>query len=423
MKLIVKPKSWPYLVSIVIVLALLIITQVSTVNVLIILNFLIGIVTVLSAKVSLLSLWSLVSNYTYLNVVHYYFTSNGYGLLALTDKSSLHILEMSKYSLILNLSLLFWSMFTMFSSREDDLLKTYSFEALEKNNSRQFINFACLVAITGSIIEFPRLPFTSVSSSTRFATLLPGTGWNHLTLIAMLFLLPSLKYSKQVKWTYIFVIFWFLSHGERVDMIGFLILLLFLYLKNHKITISTLIETIIIALIIFLVFSYIGERRVGADSITLGSLFEKLFEQNTASDLGYIFNISCDYIKKYPMTHGKLLIIYLEQVIPNLSIPSVQNCPDILGARYAYPGGAYILTEPLLDFGMLGVLIIPNVYIGLIYMFLKNKTQYKLYVYIFLVATVLRYFWYGLEYIETALVWFIPFFYYLYHKRVKVKFS
>lgn len=421
--MIVKPKSWPYLVSIVIILALLIITQAPTVNVLIILNCLIGIVTVLSAKVSLLSLWSLVSNYTYLNVVHYYFTSNGYGLLALTDKSSLHILEMSKYSLILNLSLLFWSMFTMFSSREDDLLKTYSFEALEKNNSRQFINFACLVAIACSIIEFPRLPFTSVSGAGRFATLLPGTGWNHLALIAMLFLLPSLKQSKQVKWTYIFVIFWFLSHGERVDMIGFLILLLFLYLKNHKITISTLIKSIVVALIIFLVFSYIGERRGGADNITLGSLFEKLFNQNTASDVGYVFNISCDYIKKYPLTHGKLLIFYLEQIIPDLAIPSVQNCGDIfLDARYAYPGGAYILTEPLLDFGVLGVLIIPNVYLGLIYMFLKNKRQYKFYVYIFLVATVLRYVWYGMEYIETALVWFIPFFYYLYHKRVKVKF-
>ncbi|MGZ1233938.1 hypothetical protein ACXO6H_04165 [Lactobacillus delbrueckii subsp. bulgaricus] len=422
--MIVKPKSWPYLVSIVIILALLIITQAPTVNVLIILNCLIGIVTVLSAKVSLLSLWSLVSNYTYLNVVHYYFASNGYGLLALTDKSSLHILEMSKYLLILNLSLLFWSMFTMFSSREDDLLKTYSFEALEKNNSRQFINFACLVAIACSIIEFPRLPFTSVSSAARFATLLPGTGWNHLALIAMLFLLPSLKHSKQVKWTYIFVIFWFLSHGERVDMIGFLILLLFLYLKNHKITISTLIKSIVVALIIFLVFSYIGERRGGADNITLGSLFEKLFKQNTASDVGYVFNISCDYIKKYPLTHGKLLIFYLEQIIPDLAIPSVQNCGDIfLGARYAYPGGAYILTEPLLDFGVLGVLIIPNVYLGLIYMFLKNKRQYKFYVYIFLGATVLRYVWYGMEYIETALVWFIPFFYYLYHKRVKVKFS
>ncbi|UPS60000.1 O-antigen polysaccharide polymerase Wzy [Lactobacillus delbrueckii] len=331
---------------------------------------------------------------------------------------------MSKYLLILNLSLLFWSMFTMFSSREDDLLKTYSFEALEKNNSRQFINFACLVAIACSIIEFPRLPFTSVSSAARFATLLPGTGWNHLALIAMLFLLPSLKHSKQVKWTYIFVIFWFLSHGERVDMIGFLILLLFLYLKNHKITISTLIKSIVVALIIFLVFSYIGERRGGADNITLGSLFEKLFKQNTASDVGYVFNISCDYIKKYPLTHGKLLIFYLEQIIPDLAIPSVQNCGDIfLGARYAYPGGAYILTEPLLDFGVLGVLIIPNVYLGLIYMFLKNKRQYKFYVYIFLGATVLRYVWYGMEYIETALVWFIPFFYYLYHKRVKVKFS
>ena len=422
--MIVKPKSWPYLVSIVIILALLIITQAPTVNVLIILNCLIGIVTVLSAKVSLLSLWSLVSNYTYLNVVHYYFASNGYGLLALTDKSSLHILEMSKYLLILNLSLLFWSMFTMFSSREDDLLKTYSFEALEKNNSRQFINFACLVAIACSIIEFPRLPFTSVSSAARFATLLPGTGWNHLALIAMLFLLPSLKHSKQVKWTYIFVIFWFLSHGERVDMIGFLILLLFLYLKNHKITISTLIKSIVVALIIFLVFSYIGERRGGADNITLGSLFEKLFKQNTASDVGYVFNISCDYIKKYPLTHGKLLIFYLEQIIPDLAIPSVQNCGDIfLGARYAYPGGAYILTEPLLYFGVLGVFIIPNVYLGLIYMFLKNKRQYKFYVYIFLGATVLRYVWYGMEYIETALVWFIPFFYYLYHKRVKVKFS
>ena len=82
--MIVKPKSWPYLVSIVIILALLIITQAPTVNVLIILNCLIGIVTVLSAKVSLLSLWSLVSNYTYLNVVQYYFASNGYGLLALS---------------------------------------------------------------------------------------------------------------------------------------------------------------------------------------------------------------------------------------------------------------------------------------------------------------------------------------------------
>ena len=101
-----------------------------------------------------------------------------------------------------------------------------------------FVFFLCICAIFSILIAFPRLPFVKVADiSGRFSALLPGNAWNHITIVCLILLIPSFKKNKLTKLTYLFCIFWFLSHYERVDIIGLLfgLFVITFFKKNRKI--------------------------------------------------------------------------------------------------------------------------------------------------------------------------------------------
>ncbi|NRS82860.1 hypothetical protein BD780_000085 [Clostridium tetanomorphum] len=270
-----------------------------------------------------------------------------------------------------------------------------------------------IIGIIFAYIAFPQMPFT-FNSNTRFSALLPGNGWNHFSIVALLFAMPGLRKNRIVQFSYLFVCSWFLMHYERVDILGLIIAILLIYVvkTSKNIKLSTVLKVGIIVTLIFIILSYVGERRTGNVSFGISDVLAKLVSQNTASDIGYVYNSSCDFVKNDNLLYGKTYLTYIEGLIPLVDTP--YRAGLIIKNLYNTPGGEFILTEPLINFGMLGVIIIPNIYLFIFKIILKKRTVLRYNLYIFLIVTAFRYLWYGFSYIETAVIWFIPLLYLLY---------
>lgn len=154
---------------------------------------------------------------------------------------------------------------------------------------------------------------------------------------------------------------------------------------------------------------YIGEFRVGNDAINFLDLVKKIFVQNTASDVAYVFNSSINYNKNNELLKGKTYVTYLVKTIPLLDYS--YRVENILQEQYNTPGGDFFLDEPLMNFGIIGIIIYPIIELGIYYLILKKHSDYSFFVWIFLMATSFRTSWYGLLYIEKGIIYFIPIIY------------
>ena len=383
-------------------------------DILLALNFLLCGLTIINGMISIISLWSFLSNYVILNIAYYYFTGDTYGILGYVSVS---FLPMMIYMLVLNATLFTWSFATDFTSREKRLLKYQGFVP-----GKNFSIVCCLLALASAVIAFPTLPFTQ---GERFQALLPGNAWNHLAIISLIFVSPVVKKYKFVLGTYALVIFWFLSHYERVDCIGLLIALLVVYLmvRSRKVVgTGKIFKVGIICVLIFAGMTFLGEARAHA-TFSLTQLLKKFVTQNTACDVGYMYDAAIKYAEKNGFLWGKSYVRYLIELVPVLDASYLETT-NILAQSYGFlPGGSFFLNEPLMNFGLVGVITIPNVYILLVYKLMRKRTNYRYIVYVFLLATAFRYLWYGVGFIETGLVWIIPMVYFIYrimNKEVKI---
>ena len=203
-------------------------------NILFFMNIILVIWTVVKSKFSFFSVKTVIVNYILFAVFSQYNYNTSYGILQI-NSSELYYLRINAYILIYNtiaLSILINSSILQY---EKDLLNRIP--AISKLSTYTY----SIIAIIATLIAMPTLPF--LESYERFNALLPGDAWNHIAIIALIFLFPKLKDSKLVKFTYIFVIFWFLSHYERVDVIGLIIAIIILICirKIKKIKLKTII--------------------------------------------------------------------------------------------------------------------------------------------------------------------------------------
>lgn len=412
MKVMIKRKNViGYLLS----FLLIILSFVLPVNreILLAFNFAVMIATLFKTRLSIISLCSIVTNYVVINVYAYDISGIAYGILGLTKIS---FVPMLRYMLIWNLSLLFWGYATRFTEKEKEMLSYDKF-----NPGKNFSILCSAIAILSILIAFPSIPFVFVANN-RFNGLLPGNAWNHLSIVALLFMLPNITKYKFVLVTYGFVFFWFLSHYERVDVLGVIVVLGFIYLaKNHnkKNELKKIVKIAVVGLAAFVMLSFLGESRMGS-SLTFSNIFKKLVTQNTASDVGYMYDLAIRYVNEHSLLNGITYIRYFLKFIPGVDLSYLEST-NILAQYYAVPGGSFILNEPLMNFGLMGVVIIPNLLISMIYMVLRKKSNLRYMIYIFLLATPFRYLWYGIEYIETGIVIFIPIIYILYKITKKGK--
>ena len=143
---------------------------------------------------------------------------------------------------------------------------------------------------------------------------------------------------------------------------------------------------------------------------------KKFLKQNTASDVAYMYNIAIDYIKHNDLLLGKSFLRYFIEIIPVFDGSRLETTNILSGVYHSVPGGSFVLNEPLMNFGLWGVIIIPNIYIFLMYNLIRKVNVYRYIVYLFLLTTVFRYLWYGMGYIETGMIWIIPILYAMYKK-------
>lgn len=393
-------------------------------NVLFVMNILTCLAICIIAKFSLFSIKSILINYVLLAIAFQYNTGESYGLLQITSYP-LEFAKLCVVSLVYNIILLIYIINSDIIKNEENMLRYNVKESIT------FSTICACMAIIFSIIAFPSLNF-AFGESDRFNALLPGNAWNHMAVISLIFAMPNLKKSKIVKFSYVFCILWFLVHSERVDMIGLILALLILFLVNgekegKKIFSKKNIKYYVIALIVFVVLIYIGEYRSGRTDMDFNKLIKKTLVQNTAADVGYVYNASILYPKSNGFLYGKTYLLYIIELLPFVSA-SKFDAVAILQEEYNTAGGILLLSEPYINFGIIGVAIFAIIELSILNIILKKKRSYNFFLYMFLLATTFRVQWYGLMYIEKGIVYIIPAIYVLgkildkYMKNKNIKF-
>lgn len=214
-------------VIILISIGLILYTILKNANVLFLINISVGAWIVIKSKFSFFSIKTIIVNYILFSAFSQYNYNSSYGILALNN-IKLYYLEMNLYILIYNVIVLIILINSQMLKNEKQLLE-------KRVIVSKISAYVCaLIAIISTIIAMPTLPF--LEQYNRFNAFLPGNAWNHIAIISLLFAFPKLKDSKLVKLSYLFVIFWFLAHYERVDVIGLIIAIIVLVcIKRVKI--------------------------------------------------------------------------------------------------------------------------------------------------------------------------------------------
>lgn len=378
----------------------------NTSNVLFIANMVMLVLIIIKAKFSFFSMKAAVMNYILFAVFFQYNTGKSYGILEISQ-IELNYLMINLLIFIYNVISYSWISCSKTLTNESELLNSdFKIGTLSTY-------FCCLLAIITAIIAFPGMPFSTEYVSNRFVGLLKGSAWNHVSMVCLLFTLPNFKKNNFVKITFAFVIFWFISHYERVDILGLLFFCFVYFLARKKnIKIRTYIIGIVVAVFAVFIMVYMGEMRVGNNTnINMSEILRKTLVQNTAADVGYVFNSSIDYYKNNDLLMGKTYITYIIELFP--FVDSNLRAGHILGELYDTPGGEFILSEPLMNFGIIGVIVFQIIEYSIYTSILSKKSKYRFFLYSFLMMTVFRTTWYGWIYIEKAVVYFIPVIYFI----------
>lgn len=157
---------------------------------------------------------------------------------------------------------------------------------------------------------------------------------------------------------------------------------------------------------------FLGELRAdNIEDMTITDIARKTLVQNTAADVGYVFNTSIEYAQTNELLKGRTYLTYFIKLVPFLD--SNVRAGKILNETYLTPGGEFILSEPLMNFGTIGILIFQIVEFSVYSAILSKKSRYRFFLYSFLMLTVFRTSWYGWMYIEKAVVYFIPIIYWI----------
>ena len=260
----------------------------------------------------------------------------------------------------------------------------------------------CALALLFIFIYYPP-SLLRFGNTERFYHLLPGDFWNHLALVLLLLCLPNLKKSIFVKFSYLLFVIWCAVRGERVDILGLLIITVIYLLKTKTISLKSFF-ILLTSLLIIMVF--IGTYRVGNQFSSLYDIFNDVVIQKTSADIGYIYNISIQYVQKYSYLLGKSYINYIYEIIPGTT--SIYDASNILMDIYGHPGGIFVLSEPYMNFGIFGAFIYSILENQLMCIIIKSKSKISAIYYLFYFMTSFRYIWYGVRYVETATIYLIP---------------
>lgn len=399
----IKIKKENIYIFLLLVIALVLYYSFANPNILFAFNIIMMLYILFRARISFFSIRVILCNYILFATFSEYNFDMSYGLLHLED---------NLYFDKINILIFIYDFFILLVLTNSNIIELEHKQLNKKYEISKITEYIFgIIAVIATLIALPSLPFQD--DYARFDALLPGNAWNHIAMVALIFMIPNIKKSKFCKVIYAFVIFWFLSHYERVDIIGMLILIVIILYKQkeRKIKIKNIIVLVFVIFAIIFSMIAIGEKRAGNNSTTLSNLVKKVLVQNTACDVAYVFNSAIDYNNSHQLLYGKTYVTYLVKALPFLD--TNERTDFILQNEYATAGGDFLLDEPLMNFGIVGVVIYPILEMLIYYFILKKQTRYRFILWSFLIMSVFRTTWYGLYYIEKGIIYFIPIMYFL----------
>lgn len=275
-------------------------------------------------------------------------------------------------------------------------------------SDRASILFVTLAVII-TVLIFPSLPnFSSFDSGNRFSSgILPFTGWS----IVPFFLLSTAMGNAKNRITGViasaFVIVWYAFHGERVETLGFIVLLAVKYYAGNSERRGTMLRLAAAAVIIVPVFVAIGSLRAGSVTLDFGELLHSIAIQSTACDVTYVFNCAVDLYYRGIQLDGGTYLSYLVNCVPLLKDPYA--FATVIEQYYFTPGGGLFFAEAIANFGFMFSAVFSLAYLGLISAVISRGSTWSYLIYSTLVICIFRSAWYGLNYPITTVVYFVPF--------------
>lgn len=325
-----------------------------------------------------------------------------YGLLGVGGVP-LYFDELKVCTYALNLIVLYFLLFTNCLENERALLGA-KFEISPEVSSALLFMALCI-----TLLIFPSLPSLSAfSSGRRFDQgILPFAGWSIIPFFLLSVALGSVKHRRMTMGAIAFVVVWYAFHGERVEALGFIALLVIKYYCDNRGVSGTAFKIAIFSLIIIPIFVSIGSLRSGSSLLGLEDLVRSILVQSTACDVTYVFNCAVDLFYRGLRLNGTTYLSYLINCIPLLEDPYSFN--KAIMEYYYTAGGGLFFAEPIANFGFLFSIPFTAVFFSLIVWIISRKSKYAYLVYCTLVIAIFRLAWYGLNYPIVTIVYFVPF--------------
>lgn len=362
---------------------------------------------VLIAKKARISFFTVLSFVLSYSLLQEYSAFKGYDVYGLMNMHlvPIYFYELASLTSLFNCAIISAVYMTSAVKKEKELVTTRL--SFSKNTSVIF----CLFAIVISILIFPNLPSIGsvLSEEQRFYSgILPFRGWSSLPFF---FLAVSLmgqkeKTSAMFKITMCFVCSWYVFHGERVDCLGFLILIFIWYYYNHADNRKIFLRILLVGFTVCVLMVLVGEIRSGSE-LSLEKLINRVVVQSTACDTTHVFNCAVDAWKNGKGFGGYTFLSYLVNCIPLLDDPySFQSLIRDIG--YSTAGGGLLFAEGYANFGYLFSLLSAIIFLVLFTLVIKRTTRYRFLIYVELCISIFRICWYGFNYPMTTLIYFVP---------------
>ena len=260
-----------------------------------------------------------------------------------------------------------------------------------------------VISIILIILVFPSFPTFRVASESVRRT----QGFSSLYGLVLLSLLLSgitVDQGLHHNWLllgYLFLVFWSFGHGERIEVMGFLIYYALKYfnqpidIKNKKRVLRRRVLMISIVSGFVLIFGiWLGLVREGrVSSVNFSEILFNLLQQGTAGDVVYVFNCATDLWKNGNALHGLTYIDYLLRLIPGGA--DTFSAAVVIQDFYLTMGGGLFYAEPMMNFGIIGVIIMNLEFFLVMKLILFKVTKFRAYFWIPIVIEIFRTAWYG----------------------------
>ena len=265
-----------------------------------------------------------------------------------------------------------------------------------------------ICAIVLTLLIFPSIPFLTVMSRVNrfYSGYLPFTGWSCIPHFFVSTAMTDKRARTFTLFAGVFVILWYMLHGERVDSIGLCLLIMIKTYHESRDKKRIFIKMALVLFAVILAFIIVGMVRSGSVEFTIGDILRSIIIQPTACDVTHVFNCAVDLAKKGEYFNGITYLSYIINCVPFLHDP--YSFEAKIGKYYPSAGGGLFFAEPIANLGISFACLFSAFYIYCFTRIIKKSTRYRYMVYCALCIASFRTAWYGLCYPIITILYFVP---------------